>query len=90
MTTITLPPLPKPFPAGYIAQTEYFYTAKQLRARDLEVARLVLEGAAKVLTDYQIPVGNSAAGELACQWTYDALKECRDKIKIKAVEIRYD
>jgi hypothetical protein len=47
MTTITLPPLPEPFPAGYIAQTEYFYTADQLRARDLEVARLVLEGAAQ-------------------------------------------
>ena len=47
-TTITLPPLPKPFPAGYIAQTEYFYTAKQLRARDLEVARLVMEGAANL------------------------------------------
>jgi hypothetical protein len=30
---------------------------------------------------YQIPVGNSAAGEMACEWTYDALKEIRDEIK---------
>jgi hypothetical protein len=30
---------------------------------------------------YQIPVGNSAAGEMACKWTYDALKEIRDEIK---------
>ena len=30
---------------------------------------------------YCIPVGNSAAGEMACEWTYDALKEIRDEIK---------
>jgi hypothetical protein len=30
---------------------------------------------------YQIPVGNSAAGEMACEWTYDALKEIRAEIK---------
>lgn len=30
---------------------------------------------------YRIPVGNSAAGEMACEWTYDALKEIRDEIK---------
>ena len=27
-----LPPLPEPFPAGYIAQTEYFYKAEQMQA----------------------------------------------------------
>lgn len=42
--SITLPPLPKvDYDAGWHRQ----YTADQLRARDLEVARLVLEGAAK-------------------------------------------
>jgi len=56
-------------------------SANELRARDLEIAECVLAAAAKVLTEHQIPVGNSAAGELACQWTYDALKECRDTIK---------
>ena len=30
---------------------------------------------------HQIPVGNSAAGEMACKWTYAALKEIRDDIK---------
>ena len=30
---------------------------------------------------YRIPVGNSASGELACEWTYAALKEIRDDIK---------
>ena len=30
---------------------------------------------------HRIPVGNSAAGEMACEWTYSALKEVRDEIK---------
>ena len=30
---------------------------------------------------YRIPVGNSAAGEMACEWTYDALISIRDDIK---------
>ncbi len=42
MTTITLPPLPT-HPTNGIRQ---WWTADQLRARDLEVARMVLEGAA--------------------------------------------
>lgn len=33
------------------------------------------------LETYRIPVGNSASGELACEWTYDALKEIRDDIR---------
>jgi hypothetical protein len=32
---------------------------------------------------YKISVGNSAAGEMACEWTYDALKDIRDEIKEK-------
>ena len=32
---------------------------------------------------YRIPVGNSASGELACEWTYDALKTIRDNIREK-------
>lgn len=30
---------------------------------------------------YRIPVGNSVSGELACEWTYDALISIRDDIK---------
>jgi hypothetical protein len=57
MTTITLPPLPDwdcppgfepAFPEDYLG-----YTRAQLRARDLEVARLVLEGAAQALRNKQ-------------------------------------
>jgi hypothetical protein len=55
MTIITLPPLPKPVgkilyagPYHHIRQTEGAFDADQLRARDLEVAKAVLEGAANL------------------------------------------
>jgi hypothetical protein len=35
----------------------------------------------KIIENYQIPVGNSAAGEIACEMTYAALKEIRDQIR---------
>lgn len=43
-------------------------------------ALIVKECIDKIET-YKIYVGNSAAGELACEWAYDALKEIRDDIK---------
>jgi hypothetical protein len=47
MTTITLPPLPLPH-FGAPWNPPMVFTEDQLRARDLEVARLVLEEAAKL------------------------------------------
>jgi len=44
------------------------------------VELVVLECIDKIET-YRIPVGNSRSGELACEWTYAALKEIRDDIK---------
>ena len=64
------------------------YTADQMQAYSDAAYRAGLEAAAYVLTMHQIPVGNSASGELACQWTYDALKECRDVIR--NLEISHD
>jgi hypothetical protein len=52
MTTITLPPLPC---VGDLA----FMTPEELRARDLEVARLVLEGAVAAWIEYE---GEDARG----------------------------
>ena len=53
--SITLPPLPEPagtlVPPAMTAGSSWYshgYTADQLRARDLEVARAVLEASAKV------------------------------------------
>jgi hypothetical protein len=57
-----------------------------IRAIQIAAVRAALEAAAYVLTVHQIPVGNSAAGELACELTYDALKECRDNIRALRIE----
>ena len=44
-------------------------------------ALLIVEECINKIETHQIPVGNSAAGEMACEWTYEALKEIRDEIK---------
>jgi hypothetical protein len=77
---IKLPALPDHLNA------QWPYLPHQLRVRDIEVARCALEAAALVLSEHQIPVGNSRAGEIACELTYDALKECRDNIRALRIE----
>ena len=44
-------------------------------------AKLIIQRFIDEIETYRIPVGNSAAGELACEWTYDALNNIRDNIK---------
>ena len=44
-------------------------------------AELIVRECIDKIETYRIPVGNSAAGEMACEMTYDALKEIRDEIK---------
>ncbi len=58
-----------------ITPTEY------QRIYDKKFAELIVRECIDKIETYRIPVGNSAAGEMACEWTYDALKEIRDEIK---------
>jgi hypothetical protein len=44
-------------------------------------AQLIIKECIEEIETYRIPVGNSAAGEIACEWTYDALKDIRHNIK---------
>lgn len=44
-------------------------------------AELIVQECLKKIETYEIPVGNSYSGELACEWTYDALKSIRNDIK---------
>ena len=44
-------------------------------------AELIVKECIEKIETHEIPVGNSAAGEMACEWTYAALKEIRDEIK---------
>lgn len=69
------------YQAGLTAQgcwdemDEYDHTAI------LKFAELIVRDCIDKIETYRIPVGNSASGELACEWTYAALKEIRDDIK---------
>ena len=54
----------------------------EIKALDQEkFAELIVRECIDKIETYRIPVGNSAAGEMACEWTYAALKEIRDEIK---------
>lgn len=46
-----------------------------------EFAKLIVLDCTDKIETYRIPVGNSAAGEIACELTYNALKRIRDDIK---------
>ena len=41
------------------------------------------EACIKIIEAYQIPIGNSPAGEMARDWTVDALKYIRDEIRAR-------
>lgn len=47
----------------------------------MKVMELTVRECIDKIETYRIPVGNSAAGELACEWTYEALEKIRDDIK---------
>ena len=41
------------------------------------------EACLDVVETHRIPVGNSSAGEMACEWTYEALKEISATIRAR-------
>jgi 2-oxo-4-hydroxy-4-carboxy--5-ureidoimidazoline (OHCU) decarboxylase len=41
------------------------------------------EACVQIIEEYRISGGNSVAGELAREWTYGALKEIRDDIRVR-------
>lgn len=67
----------------YTTGQEYYfhgYTDKSLElcwqaSADNEQKRVI-----GIIENYQVPVGNSPAGEMACEWTMAALKDIKDEI----------
>ena len=47
------------------------------------VASAEREACLDVVETHRIPVGNSSAGEMACEWTYEALKEISATIRAR-------
>lgn len=58
-----------------------FYVTEKNGQQLYSLIELVVADCIDKIETYRIPVGNSAAGEMACEWTYDALKEIRDDIR---------
>ena len=58
------------------AQVEHCISHVRLQ----QFAELIVRECIDKIETHRIPVGNSAAGEMACEWTYAALKEIRDEI----------
>lgn len=46
-----------------------------------KLVELAVKECIKIITNYEIPVGNSAAGEIACDMTYRALVDIRKQIR---------
>lgn len=44
-------------------------------------AELIIKECIDIVECYKIPVGNSPAGEIACDLTYSALEDIRDQFK---------
>ena len=74
----------------YAKQTVHYYMGqfdgltwegKIKQTRDTKFAELIVKDCIDKIETYRIPVGNSAAGEMACEWTYSALMEIRDEIR---------
>ena len=58
------------------------YDNRQVTDAELEFfAQQIVQECIDKIETYRIPVGNSASGELACEWTYDALHTIRDDIR---------
>ena len=64
------------FQAGYAAA----------KAETAAAVAKEMERCIGIIESHHIPVGNSAAGEMACEWTYDALKTIRAAIRAGAKE----
>ena len=63
------------------AEWRWGYIDPELAEKLETFAELIVRECIDKIETHRIPVGNSAAGEMACEWTYSALKEIRDEIK---------
>ena len=61
-------------PAGLIVE-------EWIQVYNKNFAELIVQECIDKIETHRIPVGNSAAGEMACEMTYSALMEIRDEIK---------
>lgn len=78
---MTLPPLPPYIYGRECVPNERVWTERDMRAYAEQCIAAERERCAQIVGVYRVPVGNSAAGEMAAEWTMDALREIRDAIR---------
>ena len=54
---------------------------KAIRSMKDDAVSAERERCVRIIEAHQVPVGNSAAGEMAAEWTMYALREIRDAIR---------
>ena len=70
--------------AGFILENDNLYASDCFDPVNNEIkllSELIIKECINKIETYRIYVGNSPAGELACEWTYDALLSIREDIK---------
>ena len=67
--------------AGMIVGDAGEFDMAKFMPKEVKFAELIVRECIDKIETHRIPVGNSAAGEMACEMTYSALKEIRDEIK---------
>ena len=67
--------------SGMIVGEPNGFDMTRLMPKEVKFAELIVRECINKIETYHIPVGNSAAGEMACGMTYSALNEIRDEIK---------
>lgn len=67
---------------GCIGDGEYLFAETRRALAIWQAAeRSAIEAAIAVVTKYEVSVGNSPAGEIACEMTVQNLQEIRDELK---------
>ena len=64
----------------FAAQSLVEYDGELVFSKE-KFAELIVKECIDKIETHRIPVGNSTAGEMACEWTYSALMEIRDEIR---------
>lgn len=71
--------LPKAYRDGDVGDESKF-TRHNMEVAFAAGAAAEREALVALIEAYKVPVGNSAAGEMAAEWTMDALRDLRDAV----------
>ena len=76
-------------PSGGVKEmVEEIESLREQLALAFEAGRVAeREECISIVESYKVSVGNSRAGELACEWTMENLREIRDAIRARSTKV---